>query len=147
MKTIELETAKKLKELGLKNKSFSFWRLRNGGEEKGYKITHDTINANYLKNNKDILYMAYTLDEILEMLPAEIITCRNEYELILGKDVCDNEPAVSYTRFEADDDYSCMWKHLAGFGNKNPAEAAGQLLIWCIENGHVKIEDINNAMV
>jgi len=136
MKPIELETAKKLKELGLKNKSFSFWRLRNGGEEKGYKITHDTINADYLKNNKDILYMAYTLDEILAMLPTNV----RLYHL---------DDSRKYRDYEF-----CLYA-LNGGGvtslkstvNKNPAEAAGQLLIWCIENGYVKVEDSNNAMV
>jgi len=143
MKPIELETAKKLKELGLKNKSFSFWRLRNGGEEKGYKITHDTINADYLKNNKDILYMAYTLDEILEMLPQFI----KFYEFNLSMRGNNFEDGYRCAYESSPDNLIKCENPLIQFINENCAEAVAQLLIWCIKTGYVKIEDINNALV
>jgi len=135
MKTIEFETAKKLSNLRV-GKAGYFWWYYKGNEEKSYDIVPDRIIAHvdpYLWNRK---CYAYTLDEILAMLPTDV----RLYHL---------DDSRKYRDYEF-----CLYA-LNGGGvtslkstvNKNPAEAAGQLLIWCIENGYVKVEDSNNAMV
>lgn len=91
-------------------------------------------------------YPAYTLDEILGFLPAFIT---QKSEKIFGF------PASLPRKFQltihkdAKNDYSFMYfnpnlENNRGKGSlyhKNPAEAAGLLLEWCIDNGHVKIEE------
>ena len=89
---------------------------------------------------------AYTLDEILSMLPKSI----KFHHFILRKD-------KEFATYLLNIDY-CIYEHkcqcriclrddadiLIEFVHENPADAAGKLLIWCIKNGHVKVEDLNN---
>lgn len=89
----------------------------------------------------------FTLDEILEMLPANIMTqtpCGKpgvvSYVLTLIKS---NFYCISYDCMGGCEECPCKSElELITFSNKNPAEPAGELLAWCIENGHVKPSDI-----
>lgn len=134
MKTIRFETAKKFKELGLKKESFAMWRCRpKANSDTAHIIPQACINESYQETNADILYPAYTLDEILEMLPAKIGEEDNEFYL--------NIHVISGNCYK----YEIYYDGNIGEDilNENPVEAAAQLLIWCIENGYAKVEEIN----
>ena len=93
-----------------------------------------------LKNVK-----AFTLDEILDMLPSKIIIKGSGYmwyhfELYLKKMMYTNIYLINYKYFMHGTDEVILEEN----DNTNPAEAAGTMLIWCIKNGHVKVEDLNN---
>jgi len=82
----------------------------------------------------------YTLDEILDMLPIEISPSYHlEFFRVKRGDLGHYKPVYNLHYYRADFLYP-----LVDFESTNPAEAAGQLLIWCIKNGHVKVEDLNN---
>jgi hypothetical protein len=79
--------------------------------------------------------VAYTLDEILDMLPDSI----SKYHLYIDKN--DEEYDINYAQWHSID---IGYVDLASIqNNTNPAEAAGQLLAWCIEHGYVKPEKLN----
>jgi len=88
---------------------------------------------------------AYTLDEILSMLPKSI----KFHHFIRRKS---KEFATCYLNlnYGIDEDKCRVGLRdgadiLIEFIYENPADAAGRLLAWCIKNGHVKVEDLNNA--
>ena len=84
-----------------------------------------------LKNVK-----AFTLDEMLELLPFTIGMCGLVIEKTLTSEyVCGYFNALTVFA-------SLNFVHK--ITSKNPAEAAGQMLIWCIKKGYVKVEDLNN---
>lgn len=84
-----------------------------------------------LKNVK-----AFTLDEMLELLPFTIGMCGLVIEKTLTSEyVCGYFNALTVFA-------SLHFVHKVT--SRNPAEAAGNMLIWCIKNGHVKVEDLNN---
>ena len=140
MKTIEFETAKKLKELGITpilKYQMTWYKI---GETRVLSETFNQLNCN---KGYILIGAALTLDEILDMLPVRIETNYAYYFVNLDK-YPDKDKIISYcicyVRNNLLDDKSVLKE----FTHANLAEAAGQLLIWCIENGHVKIEDINN---
>lgn len=88
------------------------------------------------------------LDEILEMLPANITTqtpCGKpgvvSYVLTLIKS---NFYVISYDCLGDCENCPCKSeRELITFSDRTSrAEVAGELLAWCIENGHVKPEDL-----
>jgi len=88
-----------------------------------------------LKNMK-----AFTLDEILDMLPVEISPSYHlEFFRVKGEGRGHYKPVYNMHYYRAD-----FLQPLVDFESTNPLEAAGKLLIWCIKNGHVKVEDLNN---
>ena len=132
MQTTEFETSIKLKKLGiLQTATF---------EHVDHKyIPKSNLNYGFRLKKSDNLYSedaifadAYTLDEVLDMLPRDILysfgikDCNNDYKAY----------------FEINDYDEYKEKDIR---HKNPAEAAGQLLVWCIENDYVKVEELNNA--
>lgn len=60
------------------------------------------------------------LSDILEIFPKKI-----------------KEMPLTITLF-ADGISHVMYKHSCGFSGRNPLEAAYQMLLWCIENNHIK---------
>jgi hypothetical protein len=122
MKTTSYELSKKLKKLGLHQDSYFYWINENK------KIYYEGLD--YEKNP----IAAFTLDEILEMLPHYIA----RYNLHMR---CTNQRyEIGY--FDIND----IWLNLLIYKfDKNPAEAAGQLLVWCIEHGYVKPELIGES--
>jgi hypothetical protein len=150
METIEFETAKKFKELGLDAKYYFVWFIDNYTENSepalgiidiyNEQIFDLDLNPDTVVQRLDVkeYYPAYTLDEILAMLPRNIKDSYSGCFLVIGK--IDNQGiCLSYSRIPITDGY------IIEFTNKNPAEAAAQLLIWCIEEGHVKVEDLNDG--
>lgn len=72
----------------------------------------------------------WSLDEVLERLPHAIKRADTYYSL------CFSKCATEYKGYR-------MYYHLiitSQFTDKNPAEAAAKLLIWCIENNYVTKE-------
>jgi hypothetical protein len=121
MRTISFEIVEKLKNLGVKRKSY----IDVGKEWTPY----------------------YTLDEILEMLPANIkdynAPCGKKgvifYVLTLTKS---NYYCISYDCTGGCETCPCEKECITFTDKENPTEAAGKLLAWCIENGHVKPEEL-----
>jgi hypothetical protein len=151
MKTIEFETAKKLDELGVKKNAYFVWFIDNYNWENeqtlgiidiyNEAIFDMDLNPDTIVPRTEIkgYYPAYTLDEILEMLPRRIKDNYGYCFLIIGK-IDDQGIGLSYSRIPVADG------HIIEFRGKNPAEAAAQLLIWCIENNYITKEEINNEI-
>ena len=80
---------------------------------------------------------AYTLDEILDMLPSSIVINQQRFDLIIEKltEKTTNQHWYAFS-YNGSSDAATVYK--------TATEAAGQMLIWCIKNGHVKVEDLNN---
>ena len=88
-------------------------------------------------NGFEDVIAAFTLDEILEMLPVikkEDIT----YYPLIHRSV-----GNLYCAFYVDYHINRHLYIRPHWEKNNPAEAAGQLLVWCIENGYVKPEELN----
>jgi len=88
----------------------------------------------------DHYFPAYSLGEILEVLPEAIkIPCPNisnayhEYRLQL----CKNNSNYLFAYHWEDGSLRDFYNSAVYY--KNPAEAAGQLLVWCVENGYVEL--------
>ena len=121
----DFEYAEKLKELGVyKNGLFWFCNdkrniTRNGASEWAYLST-------------------YTVAELGEMLPyRKTINNQTEYDLIVEKD--SDRYLVSYTEIIVNE--MCMV--LQSCEDQKEANARAKLLIWLIENNHVKVEELN----
>lgn len=113
MQTTEYKTSKKLKELGVKNEELIKY-----------------LGANLLTDPS-----AFTLDEILDMLPASLLAEDEWYHLVIEKEPFDPDKTEYKVVYEAADPYY----QLACGEHENPAEAAGLLLAECIEKGYIKI--------
>lgn len=129
MQTIEFETAKKLKKLGLTRKGFLEWL--DMGNNNHYLSNDKAVQYAQLISDEQV-YPAYQLHEILEMLPytTSIYKTFDNYQAIY---------VANPTRRKLTNktDYNII-------DHENPAEAAAQLLIWCIENNYITKEEINN---
>jgi len=131
MKTTSYELSKELKELEVKQRSFSCWTdyLSFRTDPSPYLV----VSSDYICNED--FYAAFTLDEILDMLPN--IIYMDNLDIFLDFQKCGAEPPYAY--YAA---YNGLVKTCYDeFEHQNPAEAAGQLLVWCIENGYVKPEE------
>lgn len=113
LQTTSLELSKKLKELGVKQDSFT------------------TKGQDVKETGEFLLCSAFTLDEVLDMLPNAIVN-KKEPTWSHRLEIIKNEES-SYEFYYAHNEDSWI-------EHKNPAEAAGQLLAWCIENGYVKVK-------
>jgi len=86
-------------------------------------------------------YRPYTLDELLEMLPCEF--SNTNYVLSISGKLPESYYEIGYY-LEEDGSLSLLKKDCLHIVlHKNPAEAAGQLLCWCVENGYVEVDKIN----
>jgi hypothetical protein len=151
MKTINCETGKKFKELGLTNSQMKWYFLEDFDQPMLFDSTQvghfrlteriytsiDVEIEGYGSKILDVL-PAYTLDEIVEMLPAEIEIDEPErtecWELYFGYHY---GWYASYVRMGQHATYlaapiECQLETLV--------EAAADLFFWCVENGCVKIE-------
>lgn len=132
MKTLSLELAKKLQE-ACKNKgvqlpesyfSYAFWIP---GQTTTIRCTWQTESSNW----KLVAY-AYTLDELLEILPATIQADNEEHTVYFKSVIWGLNPDQWYVGYIYLDEYY-KW-----FADTNPCDAAGKLLIWCIQEGYLK---------
>jgi hypothetical protein len=145
MKTTSFELSKKIKELGFIRESDHTFIQQLGikaiSKESLSLLTQlETETASpYFKAPKDLYINAYTLDEILEMLPVYVhVICNCDCD-------CDshNELHMGISVHNGIRGLYIGYGDKVSFDNKNPAEAAGQLLVWCIENGYVVTEENN----
>lgn len=120
-----LEWAKELRKLRLKSESFFHYDKHALPSE---RIVHDPLSF-----SEGI--RAYTVTELLEMLPNEI--GREEYSLSFHK--TDDEYNAIYDLYSHD----IYWLGGSSFSDKKAADALARLLIWCIKEGHVTIEELN----
>lgn len=168
MQTIKFETAKKLQDLNVKKKGYFSYV-----EYFFYSDTHIIImpTSDKLTVGLSFKALAYTLDEILKMLPIFIYTRYDECNKIVSvhapnikvnfevyrayleftkcsedEDIeCLDNESIAYRMNYTDIDELNLQNNFPEFIHENPAEAAGQLLIWCIENGCIKVEELNNG--
>ena len=81
-----LELAKKLKEIGIKQESLFSWFAETSVEVVRYYLRN--TNEYYLLPNKDDFncYSAFTVSELLNMLPDTIIMEDKVAKMVIGKD-------------------------------------------------------------
>ena len=132
MQTTSYKLSKKLQKLGVKQESYFYWQL---DKEQQALITAKEMNISYTDTLiKNEIFSAFTLDEILEMLPSILYGIYSE-EII-------KHAHFDLSLIKGSSGYQFLYINknfiLEEFTNPNPAEAAGQLLAWCIENGYVK---------
>jgi hypothetical protein len=135
MKTTSYETSKKLKELGMQQFPFEYAYDNEGN-------LHYKEYIGYLTGKMSASHTrAYILDEILEMLPYEVITKTefNTFDWRLQIDKYRNNYIIKYQGILSYNSNAIVVKK----SSENPAEAAGQFLVWCIENGYVEPEELN----
>jgi len=121
-KVISLETAKKLHELGVKVESECYWHRSIDATSKEWFLSESRYSNSYLKQFNIIQYPTYDVAELGEMVPF----MRSEIDSN-GSWMC--TVAVNMSKHEL-------------FGYKTEAEVRGKMLIWSIENKHIKVEDI-----
>ena len=102
----------------------------NIAKEKGVKLPNTkrrvgSKSANYLNN-------IYTLEELMEILPREIEGCSAPFAFIIVWE--SNEFCVGYRDLNNNYDFFYKWSE----NDTSLTEALGKLLVWCIEEGHVK---------
>lgn len=123
-----LEQSKRLKELGVKLESFFAWiELPNGS----YKIDYNFQNQfDYYMSD---LVPAPTAEEITELLPSMIKPKKN---------VCDLKISILfgeyYVRYEYKERHE--FSEVYGNSNKSLTQALADMLIWVIENNHLKLK-------
>jgi hypothetical protein len=143
MQVTSLELSKKLEELGItKHSTFKYGVFFEDNIILSANIIEKKLYSNLEAYSLKEVYPAYSLDEILELLPNIIFdgkeSPKTPYELYMRKwqEIEGCGFGFSYVYFQ-----SCFKSEIfIGFHDKNPAEAAGQLLVWCIENGYVEIK-------
>jgi len=142
MQTTSFELSKKIEKLGIIKPFTYVWFIyknkSNFGIIDGYNefIFDLDLNPEHVIPVERVQYFsAYTLDEILEMLP-RIIISENDPKIIykFSLEFYEDEYFIGYENANLLERSVC----LAEFYHENPAEAAGQLLVWCVENGYVE---------
>jgi len=134
MKVLTIEQMNKLKELGVdvSNASVRVGQMVFYHGDSWYGV--DSYNVHLLKDDDDDTscfeeeYKAFTLQDIIELLPKRI----DDYQLVIWLD-------DGYVRYETeigrDDEGGYV---LAVFDNTNIIQAAYEMLLWVIENGYLK---------
>jgi len=122
-----LELAKKLKELGVKQKSFFYYELISLTNE--YHVSWDFSDG---KGE----YSSFTVAELLELLPFEIFNNFN-YGLVIKKSYNDFEVIYDTYTIDGDDNRNFQLKYEF---DKNPANACAKMLIYLIENNLINID-------
>lgn len=120
-----LELAKKLKELGVTQKSlFHYWSRDNDY----WSIVYGQL---FNKNNPDA-YSAFTVAELLSLLPGDVSIDETLYRLFIQK--CEDGEYSVY--------YDSSHREECSFDDYSLVNALAKMLIDLIENGHVKAGDL-----
>lgn len=128
-----LKLAKKLKELGVKQDSLFYWVIYSGSylgsHEYVIRSSEDIEKYKYLIIEK---YSAYTVAELGEMLPAEIIIENIDYGLIMIKGLHNIKYILTY--------YNDKYKKglMRAIGSEMEADARAKMLIYLLENKLIK---------
>jgi hypothetical protein len=135
MKTVDLETAKELEKYlpeGFESYLiYIYWKP----EKKLYLEKYDPQNAWYKDDERAVITLAPTLDELLEILPKKIEADGNIYSLILD---CHSEIIL----YESQEQCGSLielngTKHYFREVYISTATAAAKLYMWLKDNGHV----------
>jgi hypothetical protein len=124
---ISLALAKRLKELGVKKKSIFTWGIGGDRCEKEWTVLltdDDSWSATET-------YLAFTVAELGDMLPACI---QSNLITFLKRN---HDHYSSYATFYSDGDRVSFQEH-----DQKEAGSRAKMLIYLIENGHVKAEDL-----
>ena len=116
--------------LGLET-DFIWWGKGEGINPEQYKWElhcRDTAEAN---PQCDWIYPAYTLQDILDTIPEEIMHKRKDYYIEMW--IRDGEWNVGYLHFDPEDTIYANFSQ-----DKNLLNASYEMLLWCINEGHVK---------
>jgi len=128
----DLELAKKLKELGVKQESLYYWVDSTNTHERVFLSTNQTWGD----EEKLYIYTAFTTDELLRFLPDNIVDIKNNNIYEFEMSIINNKYFVFYDRAEEVKCWSADYYKL--FEDKKPSNALAKLLIWCIENNYVE---------
>jgi hypothetical protein len=140
MITIDLELAKKLQsvcnEKGIKMpNSEDVWAKKRYHTSPYIIYGEEGVYPKWLIHATDayaILAPAYTLDELLEILPATIQADNEEHTVYFKSVIWGLNSDQWYVG------YIYLDEHYKWFADTNPCDAAGKLLIWCIQEGYLK---------
>ena len=138
MRTLSLELSKRLHELGIVVESEYFWWFPlDEIVDKGFLQM-----AGFIVGAKDKYCSAPTFEELWAVMPMRITgNFEQEYDKRLmcgkGKDGKQLTIAVYVELYQGTDLYSPDKTFGSSTFCKSPTEAAGMLLIWLAENGHV----------
>jgi len=143
MKTTSFELSKKIKELGIRHDTYFVWcKAAGDSNSEPYIISFDELART--RGRHDAICVACTLDELLEMLPWTLYLNGIAYYVSIDK--CQPSKGYKCAYFEGLDHYNPDDQNNTDFRtltkpkiSHNCAEAAGELLCWCVENGYVKI--------
>jgi hypothetical protein len=162
MQTTSLATSKALYDRGVRVESFNCHILENRllDNTKYYTLSQESFC--YLTNQPDVIYVddydfilgeeafpAYTLDELLGILPPNIEFKENNAD----KENLDlNDPDGKYYLRLARSELWYRYKYDCDIqiGNQmnieNVTEAAGLMLLWLIDNGYVDVNKLNEGV-
>lgn len=118
-----LQQAKRLKELGVKQKSLFYWHERHQRPQFGERITDGVMVC----NDKQNAYSAFTVAELGEMLPFKVSDNYTEIETLR---VSNGFRCATFNVVSG--------KHLHYYERPTEAEARAAMLIHLIETGVVK---------
>ena len=127
MKTlcVSLDTAKALKAAGWTKPTHFQWLIKNNGSQPDQIVDFHT---DHHSENHYTYFPCPTAEEVLRELPEKIDL--NEWRRDLQFIFISPEKGkweVSYGQFKK-------------FKNKSLSEAAAQIWLWCVEQGHIKTE-------
>jgi hypothetical protein len=124
-----LELAKKLKELGVRQEGIHTWQRRR--HDKQYELDP---GGSFETADDDAWFSAFTVAELGEMLPASVVSGKTEFDAArLGRWVAaQTEGSSGY--FHGDGEYA-----------NTEADARAKMLIHLLENGILKVDNINQS--
>jgi hypothetical protein len=101
----------------------------NIAKEKGVKLPETTLRYSGFD---DDVYNIYSIEDLMEILPREIEGCSAPFAFVIIWE--SNEFCVGYRDLNNNYDFFYKWSE----EDESLTEALGKLLVWCIEEGHVK---------
>jgi len=137
----DFELAEKLDKLGVKCKSLFYWHVCN---KKGIvKASSNTPQSpkHGVTYHSTIVYSAYTVAELGGMLPSAIKSKNSSTHVINSYKLSVNDKHVSYLKHICSEigDFDSVIDDI------KEANMKAKRLIWCIENNHVNVEELNNG--
>lgn len=165
-----LEISKKLKELGVKQKSlFYYQNIPYSNGEKCIELMIVEVKSNNgenvimnteTENDDNPKYSAFTASELMQLLPYHITTTEpepfNSYRLYISGSVIVKNPEcidpirthiVNYRSdtYDMNNPISLLKYIMRNIWDENPANALAKMLIYLIENELINKENENNA--
>ena len=133
--TLSIEQMQHLQELGLKLKeTMLYWVVYEVGHENNFVTTKE--NAMEVIDESCGMLPAYTLQDVLDALPASIKHKDFRYYLVYNK----SEGFIGYygVDFDGNNRYARYEEFYNGIDGLSVIDAAYSMLCWCIEQGYVE---------